>query len=113
MIEKRTKIICTIADNRCDADFIRQLYENGMNVVRINSAHASIEGAQQVVDNVRKVSDKIAILIDTKGPEVRLTQMADSDRICGTHRRNGGNHRRSVRLVQERCIVYYINPSHG
>ena len=37
MIEKRTKIICTIADNRCDADFIRQLYENGMNVVRINS----------------------------------------------------------------------------
>ena len=78
MIEKRTKIICTIADNRCDADFIRQLYENGMNVVRINSAHASIEGAQQVVDNVRKVSDKIAILIDTKGPEVRLTQMADS-----------------------------------
>lgn len=78
MIEKRTKIICTIADNRCDEDFIRQLYENGMNVVRINSAHASIEGAQQVVDNVRKVSDKIAILIDTKGPEVRLTQMADS-----------------------------------
>ena len=76
MIEKRTKIICTIADNRCDEDFIRQLYENGMNVVRINSAHASIEGAQQVVDNVRKVSDKIAILIDTKVPEVRLTQMA-------------------------------------
>ena len=78
MIEKKTKIICTIADNRCDEDFIRQLYENGMNVVRINSAHASIEGAQMIVENVRKVSDRIAILIDTKGPEVRLTQMADS-----------------------------------
>lgn len=78
MIEKNTKIICTIADNRCDEEFIRQLYENGMNVVRINSAHASVEGAQEIVDNVRKVSDKIAILIDTKGPEVRLTQMADS-----------------------------------
>ncbi len=78
MTEKKTKIICTIADNRCDVDFIRQLFENGMNVVRINSAHASIEGAQMIVDNVRKVSDKIAILIDTKGPEVRLTQMADS-----------------------------------
>ena len=61
MDEKKTKIICTIADNRCDVDFIRQLYENGMNVVRINSAHASIEGAQMVVDNVRKVSDRIAI----------------------------------------------------
>ncbi len=78
MIEKKTKIICTVADNRCDVDFIRSLYENGMNVVRINSAHASLEGAQTVVDNVRKVSDRIAILIDTKGPEVRLTQMADS-----------------------------------
>lgn len=48
-----------------------------MNVVRINSAHATEEGAQMVVDNVRKVSEKIAILIDTKGPEVRLTDMQD------------------------------------
>ncbi len=78
MYDKRTKIICTVADNRCEEDFIRQLFEQGMNVVRINSAHASLEGAQRVVDNVRKVSDKIGILIDTKGPEVRLTQMANS-----------------------------------
>ena len=78
MIDKKTKIICTIADNRCDEEFIRDLYENGMNVVRINSAHATIEGAGRIVENVRKVSDRIAILIDTKGPEVRLTQMADS-----------------------------------
>ena len=47
----------------------------GMNVARINSAHATLEGAQKVVDNIRSVSDKIAILIDTKGPEVRLTAM--------------------------------------
>ena len=46
-----------------------------MNVIRINSAHASLEGASMIVDNVRKVSDRIAILIDTKGPEVRLTSM--------------------------------------
>ena len=51
MFEKKTKIICTIADNRCDEGFIRQLYENGMNVVRINSAHASLDGAQMVVDH--------------------------------------------------------------
>ncbi len=77
MVEKKTKIICTIADNRCDVDFIRRLYDDGMNVVRINSAHASPEGAQKIVDNVRKVSDRIAILIDTKGPEVRLTGMEE------------------------------------
>jgi pyruvate kinase len=56
-------------------EFLRELYRNGMNVARINSAHATIEGAQKIVDNVRAVSDKIAILIDTKGPEVRLTAM--------------------------------------
>ena len=81
MEQKKTKIICTISDLRCSEDFIRELYENGMNVVRINSAHATIEGAQKIVDNVRKVSDRIAILIDTKGPEVRLTAMEKSRRM--------------------------------
>ena len=78
MIEKKTKIICTISDIRCDVDFLTELYRKGMNVVRINSAHATIEGAQKIVDNVRAVSDKIAILVDTKGPEVRLTPMENA-----------------------------------
>lgn len=72
---KKTKIICTISDNNCDVDFIRSLYDNGMDVVRLNSAHACLEGVEKVVENVRKVSDRIAILIDTKGPEIRLTAM--------------------------------------
>lgn len=80
-MEKKTKIICTISDLNCEAEFIRTLHENGMNVVRINSAHATIEGAQKIVDNVRAVSENIAILIDTKGPEVRLTKMDESDGI--------------------------------
>ena len=73
MEHKKTKIICTISELNCSPDFIRRLYLNGMNVVRINSAHASLEGARKIVDDVRAVSDRIAILIDTKGPEVRLT----------------------------------------
>ena len=75
METKKTKIICTISDINCESDFIRELYANGMNVVRINSAHATVEGAQTIVNNVRAVSDRIAILVDTKGPEVRLTAM--------------------------------------
>lgn len=75
MLEKKTKIICTISDANCSTEFIRQLYLNGMNVARINSAHASLEGAMNIVRNIRDVSDKIAILVDTKGPEVRLTRM--------------------------------------
>lgn len=78
MHDKKTKIICTISDNNCSIDFLRALYDNGMNVARINSAHATIEGAQKIVDNIRAVSDRIAILVDTKGPEVRLTAMESS-----------------------------------
>lgn len=78
MHDKKTKIICTISDFNCSMDFLRTLYENGMNVARINSAHATIEGAQKIVDNIRAVSDRIAILVDTKGPEVRLTAMDSS-----------------------------------
>ena len=77
-MEKKTKIICTIPDINCEVDFIRELYRNGMNVARINSAHATVEGAEKIVKNVRAVSDKIAILIDTKGPEVRLTSMENA-----------------------------------
>ena len=65
MEQKNTKIICTISDINCETEFIRQLYLNGMNVARINSAHATLDGAQRVVDNIRAVSDKIAILIDS------------------------------------------------
>lgn len=71
MQKKRTKIVATISDKHCEIDFIRQLYEAGMNVVRINSAHLNQEGAKRIIDNVRAVSDKIALLIDTKGPEIR------------------------------------------
>ena len=71
---KKTKIVATISDKRCDVDFIRDLYENGMNVVRLNTAHQTHEDALKVIKNVRKVSDKIAILLDTKGPEIRTNE---------------------------------------
>lgn len=76
-MKKKTKIVATIADNRCEVDFLQSLYDAGMNVVRINSAHLTPEAASHIVANVRKVSDKIAILIDTKGPEIRTTKCID------------------------------------
>ncbi len=72
-MNKKTKIIATLSDQRCEPEFIQQLYEEGMNVVRLNSAHLDIERARVVIENVRKVSDRIAILIDTKGPEIRTS----------------------------------------
>lgn len=68
---KKTKIIATISNTRCDVEFIRKLYMAGMDMVRINTAHQKPEETLKVVENVRAVSDKIAILIDTKGPDIR------------------------------------------
>lgn len=70
---KKTKIVCTISDIRCDVPFLQNLYDRGMNVVRMNTAHATDEGLHQLIANVRQVSDMIPILIDTKGPEIRTT----------------------------------------
>ncbi len=71
---RQTKIVATISDLRCDVDFVRSLYEAGMNVARINTAHISTESGKNMIDNIRAVSDKIAILVDTKGPEIRTCQ---------------------------------------
>ncbi len=68
---KRTKIVATISDWHCEPEYIKELHDNGVNVVRMNTAHINREGATKIMNNVRKVSNKIAILIDTKGPEVR------------------------------------------
>lgn len=76
-MKKHTKIVASISDRRCDVDFLSKLYEAGMNVVRMNTAHAGTEGLEQIINNVRAVSKKIAILIDTKGPEVRTTACAE------------------------------------
>ena len=72
-MDKQTKIIATISDKRCDVGFIRDLYNEGMNVVRLNSAHLDANGFNKIINNVRAVSNQIGILIDTKGPEVRTS----------------------------------------
>ena len=77
MLLKQTKIVATISDKRCDVDFIKGLFEAGMNVVRMNTAHLGREGSEMLINNVRAVSNRIAILMDTKGPEVRTTICAE------------------------------------
>ena len=74
---KQTKIVASVSDRRCDVDFIRDLFNAGVNVVRMNTAHADKDGIINIIRNVREVSRHIGILIDTKGPEVRTTGCAD------------------------------------
>jgi pyruvate kinase len=70
---KQTKIVATVSDQRCDEAFITSLFNAGMNVVRMNSAHLDRSGFDEIIRNVRAVSNRIGILMDTKGPEIRTT----------------------------------------
>ncbi len=72
-MQKFTKIVATVSDKRCETEFIKSLAEAGVNVVRMNSAHLEYEGFRRIVENTRAASDKIAIMMDTKGPEIRTT----------------------------------------
>ena len=73
----KTKIIATISNHNCSPEFIKGLYRAGMNVVRLNTAHMSHEDALEVIANTRAVSNKIGILLDTKGPEIRTCNCSE------------------------------------
>jgi pyruvate kinase len=73
-MEKLTKIVATISDKYSDEGFLRQMHEAGMDVVRINTAHQQPAQTLEIIKTVRKISDRIPFLIDTKGPEIRTVQ---------------------------------------
>lgn len=75
---KRTKIVATLSVQRCTEELVRSLFKAGMNIVRINSAHASLENATEIIRMVRSVSNSIPVMLDTKGPEIRVTRMDDA-----------------------------------
>lgn len=88
---KKTKIVATISDLNCSEEFIRKLYENGMNVVRLNSAHQSLDGSLKIVEAVRAVSHRIAVMMDTKGPEIRTAMLPEPVQVKeGQHVRLSG-----------------------
>lgn len=72
---RQTKIVATLSDKRADKSFLQALIDTGVNVVRINTAHINIENSKTLIEMVRSVSDKVAILLDTKGPEIRTCGM--------------------------------------
>lgn len=74
---KKTKIIATISGKKCTPEFIDSLYRNGMNIVRLNTAHMSVDDLEKMVPVIRSVSDKIGIMLDTKGPNIRTCDLAE------------------------------------
>ena len=83
-MQKFTKIVATVSDRRCDIEFIKSLAEAGVNVVRMNSAHLEYEGFKKIVDNTRAADPALAIMMDTKGPEIRTTVTATGEPVVYT-----------------------------
>lgn len=80
-MKKFTKIVATISDKRCSVDFIKSLSDEGVNVVRMNSAHLDYDGFKTIIDNTHKANEALAIIMDTKGPEIRTTVTIDGEPV--------------------------------
>lgn len=71
MLAKKTKILCTIGPASLQPETLELMVTAGMNCARINTAYGDFDRYKQTVNNVRKVAD-IPLLVDLKGPEIRL-----------------------------------------
>ncbi|XP_042025080.1 pyruvate kinase isozyme G, chloroplastic-like isoform X2 [Salvia splendens] len=74
--QRKTKIICTIGPSSSSRDMIWKLAEAGMNVARLNMSHGDHASHQKTIDLVKEYNAQfedrvVAIMLDTKGPEVR------------------------------------------
>ena len=82
---KKTKIVCTIGPTSRDADTMREMLEAGMNVARLNFSHGTHEEHRKTIETFRRVRDEqdrpAAILLDTKGPEIRLGDFENGSEI--------------------------------
>lgn len=74
----KTKIVCTIGPACKDKETLRQMMLNGMNVARFNMSHGTEESHLELIDRVKTVRFElglpVSIMIDTKGPEIRIKQ---------------------------------------
>ena len=68
---KKTKIICTVGPASSSKQTIEKMFQAGMNGARINTAYGNLAQYQSVIETVREVAD-IPIIIDIKGPEIRI-----------------------------------------
>lgn len=109
MIKKQTKIVATISDLNCSPTFIRSLHDAGVDVVRLNTAFQNPREADRVVANIRAVSDRLAILLDTKGPEIRTTAAAEKIVLSAGERIKIKGGRPDSQSTRQNLYVNYAN----
>ncbi|MEX2168751.1 MAG: pyruvate kinase [Pirellulales bacterium] len=82
----RTKIVATVGPACADPEILVRLAQAGVDVFRLNMAHAGPDEQQVHVDNIRRASEMldqpIAILVDLAGPKFRLGELPDDRVFC-------------------------------
>lgn len=82
---KRTKIVCTMGPNTSDEEMLRKLMKAGMDIARFNFSHGTHEEQKARMDLLKKVRKElklpIAILLDTKGPEIRTGLLEGGQKV--------------------------------
>src|SRR5690625_6818013 len=80
---RKTKIVCTIGPASEKVEQLKQLIENGMDVARLNFSHGDYEEHANRINNIRQaakeIGKKVAILLDTQGPEIRTTTFKNGE----------------------------------
>lgn len=82
---RKTKIICTLGPAVDDEKKLEDLIKAGMNVARINFSHGDYEEQRNRIQRFKKVREKmgypVAMLLDTKGPEIRIGKFETGEAI--------------------------------
>ncbi len=82
---KRTKIICTMGPTTSEREVVLQLAKSGMNIARFNFSHGSHEEQKGRMDMIKSIREEvgrpIAILLDTKGPEIRTGLLKGGQKV--------------------------------
>ena len=83
--DQRTKIVCTMGPATEDDEVLRKMMLAGMNVARLNFSHGSHEYHRSNIERVRRISKEeglcVAILVDTKGPEIRTGELVNHESV--------------------------------
>ena len=82
---RKTKIVCTMGPNTNSKEMMKKLVENGMDVARFNFSHGDHEEQKMRMDLLKEVRKEmkvpVAILLDTKGPEIRTGELKDHKKV--------------------------------
>ena len=108
---KKTKVVCTMGPNTNDRELLKKLIENGMDVARFNFSHGDHEEQKSRMDLLKELRQELntntAILLDTKGPEIRTGVLKGGKKNNAQGRRAVYSDNRGDRRDESKVSITY------